>query len=91
MISIITETVRVPGSSSDFASQMYAEVSNDAAESWAADLQTSDLPSQACSQHPTHTSTVVIKATGNDQLVQVEKRNFCCRAFEQQIKVTVQR
>lgn len=91
MISIITEKVRVPGSSSDFASQMYAEVSNDAAESWTADLKAGDLPRQSCPQHPAHTSTVVIKATGNDQLVQVEKRNFCCREFEQQIKVTVQR
>lgn len=91
MISILTEKVRVPGSSSDFAKQMYAEVSNDAAESFATDLQAGDLPHQTCPQHPDHTSTVVIKATGNDQLVRVEKRGFCCREFEQQIKVSVQR
>ncbi len=91
MISIVTEKARVPGSSSDFAKQMYADVSNDAAESWANDLRAGDLPRQACTQHPNHTSTVAIIATGNDQLIRVEKRNFCCPAFEQQIKVSVQR
>lgn len=91
MISIVSEKVRVPGSSSDFASQMYAEVSNEAAEVFASELRGSDLPQQTCPQHPNHTSTVVIKATGNDKMVKVEKRNFCCREFEQQINVSVKR
>lgn len=91
MISIVAEKVRVPGSSGDFASQMYAEVSNEAAEVFATDLRSSDLPQQACPQHPTHTSTIVIKATGNDQMVKVEKRNFCCREFEKQINVSIKR
>lgn len=81
----------MPGSSSDFTKQMYADIYNDAAKSWTNDLRASDLSQQVCSQHPAHTSTVAIIATGNDQLIWVEKQKSCCSAFERQIKVSVQR
>jgi hypothetical protein len=94
MLSISTEKVRVPSSSnlSDFTKVIHAEAANAAVEQLAADLCRT-LGSRQCTQHPNHTSTVVLRALDRPggNLFDVQKRGFCCREFENTIQITVKR
>jgi hypothetical protein len=93
MIRIQVDKVSVPSSSGikDFDKTMYAQASNAAAQGWADEMKKNGLEKKACPDHPNHSSTVVIRATGTKELMKVEKRNFCCCEFDKSITFTIKR
>lgn len=93
MIKILVEKTRVPSSSSisDLAKVITAEAANAGAEGFANEMKKHGLEKKKCESHPNHTSTVVVRALDTKELMRVEKRNFCCRDFENSVQITIKR
>lgn len=93
MISIVVEKVRVPSSSSinDLAKVIQAQGANAIAEGFANELKKAGVDKKACTNHPRHTNTLVVRALDSKEALRVEKKNFCCREFESAVQINIKR
>jgi hypothetical protein len=88
MIRVIVEKVNV---ASGFAGVTQTMV-NVAAEGLADVMRKNGLEKKQCSNHPLHTSTIVVKALDNQrESLRVEKRSFCCQEFQDSIQIEIKR
>lgn len=84
MVKIVVEKVRVPSGFEGITQEMV----NIAAQGLADVMKENGLERKTCPTHPTHTSTVVVKAIDSArESLWVEKRGFCCQEFENSIQV----
>ena len=76
----------------DIAEDLKISTANQIVEDLAKSLK-KDLKEASCDDHPNHVSIVEIESTPFNKtgLFQVNKRNFCCKEFEQSIRINIKR
>ncbi len=91
MINVKSELMYVPSGTvplSDMVNQLKKEVWNNAAKEFALSVQ-KEVRNAKCEDHPSSNPVVIIKAEVDG--IQVIKRSFCCKKFEDQIQITVKK